>query len=729
MRGSTLFAALSDALKAATEIFMQTTLFARRPLAVGASLLCLSFAGLMAISVQAEPNNPPPGALSASSSGASAEKLDRVVLTGNPLQHEEQAQAVDVLEGDALILRRASTLGETLDGLPGVASSYFGPNSNRPTIRGLDGDRIRMLSNSGASVDASSLSFDHAIPIDPLVIDRVEVLRGAGALLYGGNAIGGVVNTLDNRIPRKLVQGVGGAAEFRLGGAANERNGALVLDGGSAQGQSGWAWHADFAARSAGDQATPSFTSVDGLTDHVRNSAANSHGGALGGSYVFAHGYVGVSLDDYRNDYGVTVEPDVKINMQRQRVATAGEWRAQAGDGQALLQRVTWQLSRSDYEHKEIEGSGAVGTMFKSTGTDLRVEAQHGPLGPVHGLVGVQWDQSNFSALGAEALVPSSRTENGALFVLEELDAGPLALSVGARAESVRIDADGDAAGVEAKFGAPLLSKYQPHSFSLSASYQLPEVAQGLSLSANLNSTERAPMFYELHANGVHVASGAYERGDINLGLEKANGLDFGVQWKASGNLLRLNVYRTKFSSYIALAATGEQLPQDGGSTLPVYAFKSVPALLQGFELEGRWSVPATQLAAVAPGALLTLSAQLDGVRGTNEASGEPLPRLAPLRASFTVEAQQGPWSGRVEWHLVARQDRVPALDTPTAGYGMLKASIARQFMLGQSDALWYLKLDNLTNRLAYSATSVPTIRDLSPLPGRSLHAGIQIRF
>ena len=145
-----------------------------------------------------------------------------VVSTGNPLGCDALVQASSVLSGDGLVLRRASTLGETLDGLPGVASTWFGPNSNRPVIRGLDGDRVRMLDNGGGSIDASSLSFDHAVPIDPLVVERIEVLRGPAALLYGGSATGGVVNTIDNRIPRLPQQGLAGRAEVRFGGAASE---------------------------------------------------------------------------------------------------------------------------------------------------------------------------------------------------------------------------------------------------------------------------------------------------------------------------------------------------------------------------------------------------------------------------------------------------------------------------------------------------------------------------
>ena len=384
-------------------------------------------------------------------------------------------------------------------------------------------------------------------------------------------------------------------------------------------------------------------------------------------------------------------------------------------------------MGSSRYEHREVEGSGEVGTIFKSSGKDFRVELEHAKLGPLQGVIGLQWEDSDFSALGAEALVPSTRTKNGALFVLEQFGRGPLTLSAGARLESVRVNSEGDSARAdEARFGPPSSRKFSPHSFSLSGSYKLqgePATANGLNLTLNLNSTERAPMFYELHANGVHVASGAFERGDINLGKERATGLDLGLVWQGSEKMLRLNVFRTQFSSYIALDATGQQIEADG-ETLPEYAFRAVPALMHGFELEGRLDLPE-----LGSGAKLSLTGQLDGVRGKNRDSGEALPRLAPLRASVGLDAQYGLWSGRFEVRAAARQDRVPVLDTPTAGYSLVKLSVARQFRIKGSDGLVYLKLDNLGNKLAFNAGSVATIRDLSPLAGRSAHLGVQVRF
>jgi iron complex outermembrane recepter protein len=194
-----------------------------------------------------------PGLLLAQGTTNATPRASSVIVTGNPLRSTAISAPSNVLSGDALVLRRGSTLGETLDGLPGLSSSYFGPNANRPMIRGQDGDRIRILSNSGVPLDASALSYDHAVPIDPLVIERIEVLRGPAALLYGGGAIGGVVNAIDNRIPKAAIDGTVGAAELRYGGPATERGaGAIVETGGK-----GLAFHADGFWRKTDDMKVP----------------------------------------------------------------------------------------------------------------------------------------------------------------------------------------------------------------------------------------------------------------------------------------------------------------------------------------------------------------------------------------------------------------------------------------------------------------------------------------
>ena len=290
-------------------------------------------------------------------------------------------------------------------------------------------------------------------------------------------------------------------------------------------------------------------------------------------------------------------------------------------------------------------------------------------------------------------------------------------LSAGARHEQVRVHSDGDTDTSDGRFGSPQQRRFSPTSLALSGVYGL---AGGWSVSANLNRTQRAPAYYELYANGLHLATDAFERGDTTLGLERSRGADFGIKWEGERSHVHMNVYETRFSNYIALQANGQSvINPDNGNELPVYVFQGVPARLRGVELEGRWQASA----------MLALLGQFDAVRGENTQTGEPLPRLAPRRAMLGLEATQGAWSARVEWRLAARQDRVDAFDRPTAGYGTVNASLARQLKLGELDGLWYLRLTNLGNKLAYNATAVPTIRDLSPQAGRSVMTGVQVRF
>ena len=651
---------------------------------------------------------------------------NRVLITGNPLGSSTLAQPSAVLTGDALTLRRAGTLGETLSGLAGVSSSDFGPQASRPVIRGLDGDRIRLLDNGGASADASNLSFDHAVAVDPLVIERIEVLRGPAALLYGGNATGGVVNALDNRIPRDALSGVGGRADLRLGGAAADRSAAAVLEGGTM----GLNWHVDAAQRRSADLHTPLFSPLrDGqaepATRQVRNSGGNSRAGALGASWADAQGFAGLAYDDYRNDYGVTVEPDVTVRMQRQRVQGAAERRGLAGP----FSEVSLQASRTRYSHQEVEAGGTVGTTFSSQGSALRGQLKQAPLavlgGTLGGVLGLQLEQLDFAALGDEAFVPNTHSRSSGLFTLQELVLPGFTLSAGARLERARVQSDGDAAGsTAAHFGAPQTRDFSPRSYSLGAVLPLdPVLGAGWRASATLGSTQRAPAYYELFADGVHVATGAYERGNANQQLERSQHAELGLQWQQPGSSLHAAVFSTHFANYIALAASGARIPAAGGAAaLPEYRFSGVPARLSGLELEAKHRLRSAPWQ-------IDGSANLDLVRGSMRSSGEALPRITPARAQLGLEASQGAWRLGLQLRANARQNRVPAVDSATPGALLVGLSASWQQRLSGHDALWYAKLDNLGDALAYNASTLPTARWLAPAGGRALSAGLRLRF
>jgi iron complex outermembrane recepter protein len=195
-----------------------TTPFIRSLLA--ASLACAW--GMHAAAQTAPPATP-------ATAAPATPTLKEITITANPLGSSDLIAPAASYSGTGLLLRQQSTLGETLANTPGVSSTYFGPNASRPIIRGLDGDRVRVLQNSGASIDASGLSYDHAVPLDPIAIERIEVLRGPGALLYGGSAVGGVVNVIDNRIPREAIEGVAGKVDMGLSTGNNGKNGAFMV--------------------------------------------------------------------------------------------------------------------------------------------------------------------------------------------------------------------------------------------------------------------------------------------------------------------------------------------------------------------------------------------------------------------------------------------------------------------------------------------------------------------
>lgn len=645
-----------------------------------------------------------------------------VIVTGNPLGRDNLAQPASSLSGDALMLRRAATLGDTLDGLPGASGSGFGPNSSRPVIRGLDGDRVRVLDNGAGSVDASNLSFDHAVAQDPLVAERIELLRGPAALLYGGNATGGVVNSLDNRIPRAPQDGLSARTEWRLGGAAAERSAAAVIDAG----QGPWAWHADAFSRRSSDLRVPTFVPIDGdqaldPTTRVRNSASRAEGGALGGGLVTPDAHLGLAVDTYRNDYGVTVEPDVTIRMKRDRLSLGGEARRLPGP----FDRLSFSASSTRYRHQEVEGDGAVGTTFSSRGQELRLQAHHRAWGPLNGVWGLQVDRLSFSALGEEAFVPDTRTRSQALFVLEEADLGGWRLQAGARGERVRVTSAGDSgtadaqAPAEPRFGPALERRFSPTSLSLAATWP---IAAPWALGLTLGHTERAPAYYELFANGVHVATAAYERGDTALGLERSRNLGATLAWRDGPHQAKASVYSTRFSRFIALRASGDSVATGEGESVPEYRFEGVRARLQGFELEGRWRLAERPWR-------LDLSAQADAVRGDDLDRGEPLPRIAPWRVQAGVDVASGPWAVGLAVRHAARQARVPAGDTATPGHTLLNAWATWRLPVTGLDARLFVRLDNLTDELAYNASAVATIRALAPQGGRALSAGLRLQM
>ncbi len=671
-----------------------------------------------------------------------APSLKEITVIANPLGATDTIAPASQYSGAKLLLRSQATLGETLDGSPGISSSYFGPNASRPIIRGLDGDRIRILQNNGASIDASGLSFDHAVPSDPISIERIEVLRGPGALLYGGSAVGGAVNVIDNRIPREpLFDRQGGIiGKFDLGFANGnaEQGGAVMLEAG----QDRYAIHVDAFNRETGNTSVPvelacTKPGSPAMDRKICNSAARTQGGALGASVFFDKGYMGLSTSTFKSDYGTVAEDQVAIAMKSNRTSIEGEIRGLGG----LFQSIKAQASRSDYQHVEFD-AGVPGTVFKNAGNDLRLVARHARLGPFEGLVGFQAENSQFSADGAEAFAPYSRTEQKALFAYEELPLSWGKLSFGARFESVDV----------ASLGNPLVARFAPASRSFSTgSYALGvlwKVSAEWQFTSNLAYSERAPKDYELFADGPHVATNAYEVGNAGFNKERSANLDIGVQWKKGANTFGLSAFVNQFSDFITLDATGTLRDSDGnggagvsvtdsgngdntslesGGTagiLPEFVYLQVPARFTGLEANGN-------IRLLDAGQTLDLELTGDMVRAVNSATGQYLPRIAPVRLGAALVWAQGPWGLRFGAKHVAAQNEIAAGQVATAAYTLMNVNASYRQKLGSVNLFWFARIDNFGDVLAYAASSIltQTAPGKAPLPGRNIKLGLQVTF
>jgi len=407
----------------------------------------------------------------------------------------------------------------------------------------------------------------------------------------------------------------------------------------------------------------------------------------------------------------------VTIDMYLNKLTFAGEVRNLGG----FISTVGGQWMVSDYQHQEIEGSGEVATTFKNKGSDLRLQAEHTALklggGSLAGVFGLQTENADFSALGDEAFVPSTTTRQFAVFALEEWSRGQAKLSFGGRIGHAKVDSEGDGPG-QTQFGPAQSRSFTPFSAAVGGIYDLSTSWQ---LSGNLAYTERAPSFYELYANGLHLATGAYEVGDPNQSIEKGINLDVAAQWKDGHNLFKAGAFYSDFSNYIALLATGQLVDTDEGP-VPEFAFTGVPAKLYGIELEGTWRVlDSTNV--------VDLVGKLDSMRATNEGSDQPLPRIPPLRLTAGANWSLGPWAARAEVIYAAEQDRVPTYDVPTPAYTLVNLAASYRLKFTGADGLVFLRLNNVTNELAYNATSIATVRPLAPLPGRGLMGGVRLKF
>jgi iron complex outermembrane recepter protein len=638
--------------------------------------------------------------------------MDEVVVTATALHGStlEVAQPTSVIAGDALVRDRGTSVGEALASTPGISATYFGPQASRPVIRGQTGERVQVSEDGAESLDVAALSADHAVTIDPLLADRVEVLRGPATLLYGNGAAGGLVNVLVHRVPDQAYDNtLDGAAELRGNSALGERAGAARIDGGI----DGWSFHGDAYARDTDDVEIADYALSRAARDsgaftpgqiaasrgRIADSASRLRGGALGFSRVGDDGFAGFAVSRFDTRYGIPgPEEGVSIDMNQTRLDFNSEWRAR----NSWLDTAHLRASYNNYEHAELEPSGEVGTQFDQDGLSLRLAVETAPLAGWRGSWGAQFRHVDFVALGEEAFVPASVTKNIGVFAYEERAFGPFTVELGGRLESQKISSDEDVPAYDsarASFAGGLVWQF----------------ATGWSTALNATSTQRHPTSTELYADGPHIAVQRFEVGDAGLRPERATTLDLSLRHKSDDWSMSLTAYRSDYTDYIYSRLTG-----DIEDDLPVAEYLQDDASFTGFEAEVE--LPALELA----GGKFTTRLVADAVRAKLDAGGD-LPQIPPLRVGAELRYARNAWSTGISAHHFDRQDRVANNELPTDGYTLLGADASWRFPWSQRELFVYLRGENLLDEDARRHTS--PLKEFAPLPGRSLGAGVRLEF
>ncbi len=652
-------------------------------------------------------------------------KLGRIIVLDEEDQSTlfESVQNVTTLSGDDLLRVRATSLGETLKNEVGVSSTSYGPNASRPVIRGLDGDRVRILQNGLGILDASGASQDHAVSIDPLLMDGVEIVRGPLSLLYGSSAIGGVVNILTNRTHSQFEEGFHGAADTQLSSVDNGKTVGFKADYGVAR----WMHHLDGNFRDNQDVKINGFARSDRLRaldplpanqevrDKQLNSGNQSRSGAVGTTYVGENKIIGVSLSTYSSDYGVVAEPEVQIVMEQSRFDLSSEFK-----NIGFAKKIQFKSAQSIYKHQEVE-SGAVGTTFKNSGNESRLEFVQNKSGSLNGLYGLQSNIFNFSALGDEAFLPKTENSAQAAFVFEQWEFEKSKYNIGLRAESNRIKSIADT-----RFPQSDEKNYFLGSIATGHVYQL---SSTLSFGSQLSYNERAPNYQELFANGAHVATFTYQVGDSNLEKEKATAVELSLRYKKESFATSLTFFGQKFKDFIALSPTGTFDDTDGSGTagdspddLPIFSYRGQNAEILGVELDSRLE----SVVQIFPGRT-DFFIKADYLRGKNTATGDYLPRMTPPRASLLVSHTLGNTTGDVEVQHVFEQTKTAPNELATDGYTQLNMGAMYKYSIDSKQYSVFARVNNLFN--AERRNHISVLKDLSQLGGTNYSIGLRAYF
>ncbi|ASJ90104.1 TonB-dependent receptor [Porphyrobacter sp. CACIAM 03H1] len=679
----------------------------------------------------------------------------QTATTGEIIVSAAGLKELDVLAGTSVVeiadVQRDAVngqIGDLLAKLPGVSSTSFAPGSARPVLRGQQGERVRVLVDGVGTADVSNTSVDHATTIEPITIERIEVLRGPAVLLYGSQAIGGAVNVIDKRIPTRMPDEAFHLDAFAgIDSATNLRTGAASLDAGIG---SNLVFHLDGSWRDTGNmdiggfQLSPQLREelleeaaekiADGEPEEaaefreaadqrgfVPNSDMRSWTLNAGLGLILGESTFGAAIGWYDTNYGVIKRPglkhehggeegedhggeeekeeeNVRIDLQQFRADFKGD--IYLGDG--ALERLKVRVGYSDYTHTEFEGPGEVGTVFDSTSIEARAELVQNAAGVLRGATGVQFLHRDFSAVGAEAYVPPNLTDQLAVFTLQEWGTGSVQIEAAARAEFTDVEAQ----------TVGIARDYETFSGALGLVYQ---GIEGVRIGINGSRAERAPSAEELFSDGPHIATQAFEVGDADLRTERAWGLEAYARGSIGAGTFNLTAYRQWFDNYIFLEDTGAE-----EDDLPVFQYLQQDADFWGFEAELNYPVIDT-------GSFRLMTDLRASYTEAELADGTAVPRIPPLALLGALEAQTDAFDVRGEVQWFGEQDRVTAFETPTDSFTLVNALVAWRPFTQNRNVTVLVAADNIFDVNGRRHASFT--KDFVPLIGRNFRASVRLSF
>lgn len=677
---------------------------------------------------------------------------DQIIVTGSPIERElnEVLVGVSLLDGEELAIRQSGTIGETLKAEAGISSSSFGAGASRPIIRGQGGDRIRVLDNGIGSIDASAASPDHAVAAEPAMASRIEVIRGPGLLRYGSSASGGVVNIIDNRMPTEApdapLEG-----SLRIGGSTVDEGRDLAL-GLNAAASENILLHLSGTYRETDDYDIPGFAESarlrameedehdhddddhdheeeEEIRDTLENSAVENTSVAAGISFLMDNGLVSFSAKQTDSEYGIPgghghheeeehghgddeilrldahegeeeEEGGVFIVLEQTRYDMQAKFDVDLG----LFDRFRLYAGYADYEHTEFEGLGEPGTVFANEGWEARAELIQAERDGWKGAIGLQHRDRDFSAIGEEAFVSPSQTQQTGVYTFQEVELGDWHLEGAARFE--RTSHENDTLGLSPEFDA--------FSVSVGTDYHLSEMVR---IGGTAFRTERAPTTEELFSDGPHLATDQFELGDPTLDIEVGTGIEVVARIGTERANATINLFQTAYDDYIYGRATGEEEDE-----LPVYQFTAADTTFRGIEVIG--DVMLGQLGGFdlsADGALEYVEAELDVEDNDN------LPRIPPLGILAGVDLDSDRLGFRAEVDYAAEQDSVTFFELPSDSYTAVNLYGRWQPLADQDMITLRAALLNATDEEVRQHTSF--LKDDLPLPGQNLRVSLQVDF